>query len=115
MPAFTARLKTFATEIAFASSAIAYLLQALGYSETCTGGDTASFYVGAVLSAPFLLFSIAILSGTLMRLARRERLANDLGWGMAILAVVMLLLHMNRSLAGDVPLDVEKVAAGVAG
>lgn len=102
MPAFTARLKAFATEIAFASSAIAYLLQALGYSETCTGGDTDGFYVGAMFSAPLLLLSILILSSKVFRATTRERLAKDAVWGTAVLSIVVLLLYMNRSLAWGV-------------
>lgn len=102
MPAFNARFRGFAPQIAFASAVVAFILQALGYSETCTGGDTDGFYVGAVYSAPFLLLSIVVLFDAFLRSARRERLANDLGWGTAVLAVVMLLLHKNRSLAWGV-------------
>lgn len=46
---------------AFVSTILACILQALGYSESCTQGDTGGFEVGAILSVPFLLIPIARL------------------------------------------------------
>ncbi|WP_173516561.1 hypothetical protein [Ensifer sesbaniae] len=88
---------------AFVSTVVACVLQALGYSETCTQGDTGSFQVGAMLSAPFLIIPIAIFCYFgFMRPRPYKWSTKELGCNIGTFCVSFLLLFINRGLAWGV-------------
>ena len=86
------------------SISIAHILQALGYTGTCTQGANGPFITGTVLSSPLLLVSVFLLVRAFRRTVRHPLRDGYVLDGIASLGTVPLAIWMacsNGSVAHD--------------
>lgn len=80
------------------------LLQAMGFTGTCTGGDGAAFFVGAIISVPCFAVILGLSWATLAaRSVRHPRL--DMAAYVVAAGLAALLLAFNASLLRVILVD----------
>ena len=80
---------------------LAFLTQALGYSSTCTQGDTGPWVSGTVLSFPFLAVLIGFGIATFFR-GQRHPMALEISAYVIGLLGCAVILAMNAELIKDI-------------